>query len=168
MTGERFVFSLGGRFVGGQRMLLDVSEAGFGLCGCSKAGSLCLAAEMGQLGEAASVSALRVQEKGAFGAAGRKRGGAVGLSYQPGGVLWPAALPLGWLFIRKEPAGRAEPPEPAQAIRSLSGTWPALVLPVPLVTFVREHAGTWWVPGGFGAVTSAAGGTVQLVTSRCH
>lgn len=37
----------------GQRMLLDMSEPGFGLCQCSKAGSLCLAAEMGCLGEEA-------------------------------------------------------------------------------------------------------------------
>lgn len=102
---------LGGRLVGGQKMLLDMSESGFGLRQCSKAGSLCLAAEMGWLGEDAEPCLsfpLSMQEKGAFGAAERKRGGCVRLSCQHlGACSGRLPLPLGWLFIRKE-AGREE------------------------------------------------------------
>lgn len=52
--GERFVFSwlkTTREEDCGQRMLLNMSEPGFGLCQRSKAGSLSLAAEMGWLGE---------------------------------------------------------------------------------------------------------------------
>lgn len=111
MRAERFGFSWlktaweEGRPVGGQRMVLDtgcVSAPRLAPCAWPTA-QLQRWGSWERMLSPASVSPLRVQEKGPFGAAERKRGQRVGLSCQHLGACsgW-LSFPLGWLFIRKE------------------------------------------------------------------
>jgi len=84
-------------------------------------------------------------------------------------MLWTAALPGGVAVYREQSWQRGMSVlsllKPSDLCQGSGLDFYYLSLLSLLCERKKGHRG---VPGYFGTVTSAAGGTVQLVTSRCH